>query len=380
MITVIKPSWEWADLSLWKMDKITEHLEKCGRTCYRSEDRITPDSADKFVRKICRKNHVSVLEHEGLTARIVCSRAASHQLVRHRIAAYCLSGDTEVVAFTASKRRSPKRWTLKQLYEWSSDPKRKGRLQLIRLRSVDNEGRLVPGKIRKVFDSGEQEVFEVKTRFGRSIKATAKHRFLTDDGWKPLAAIKVGDKLFSNGLPAYKNPAVMSVFQDEIVSITPAGLEHTYDIEMEGPNHNFVANGLVVHNSQESMRYVNYGKRGLQVICPPSIGVPPGEYTEYGIGGRGLSQIQIDWLCCVEMCYTEYLRELDQGVRPEDARFVLPHACKTEVIATYNMRTWRHVIEERGLNKHAQWEIREIFHDIYEHLRWRLPAIFEDLE
>ena len=124
------------------------------------------------------------------------------------------------------------------------------------------------------------------------------------------------------------------------------------------------------------MRYVNYGKRGLQVICPPSIGLPVGEY-----GGvpESCTDRQANWLITIHRCYQEYLDEVKEGVKPEDARFVLPNACKTELVATYNLRTWRHVIQERGLNKHAQWEIRGIFSSILGDLYARLPCMFDDL-
>ena len=81
---------------------------------------------------------------------------------------------------------------------------------------------------------------------------------------------------------------------------------------------------------------------------------------------------------CGEAFYS-YERLLENG-RPEDARYVLPNACKTELAVTYNMRTWRHVIRERALNKHAQWEIRGIFLKAYETLKFNIPEVFGDLE
>lgn len=63
-------------------------IEKAGRTCYKSEDKITDDSAEKFCKMIQTRNHMSVLEHASATFRIICDRGVSHELVRHRIAAY----------------------------------------------------------------------------------------------------------------------------------------------------------------------------------------------------------------------------------------------------------------------------------------------------
>ncbi len=63
-------------------------LERAGRVCYKSEDKITADSAAKFVRGLIANGHHSVIEHESLSVRIVCDRGVSHELVRHRLASY----------------------------------------------------------------------------------------------------------------------------------------------------------------------------------------------------------------------------------------------------------------------------------------------------
>ena len=221
MIEVVKPGFSWADLTLEKMPHIEKHIERCGRVCYRSEDKITSTSSERFVRNICRNKHESVLEHEVLTAHIVCSRSCSHQLVRHRIAAY----------------------------------------------------------------------------------------------------------------------------------------------------------------SQESQRYCNYGRSdGLKVICPPSTGLNPGLYYVGEMAQEsGWTNEELRWLACMEMCYTEYLVSLDQGMKPEDARYVLPNACKTEVVTTFNLRQWRHVLKTR-CESHTQWEVRGIMDEIRKWLIWKLPSIFEDLK
>lgn len=64
------------------------HLERCGRVCYKSEERITLESAPQFIRQIIARGHESVLEHFSITVRFVCDRGVSHELVRHRIASF----------------------------------------------------------------------------------------------------------------------------------------------------------------------------------------------------------------------------------------------------------------------------------------------------
>ena len=68
--------------------KILKRIEKAGRTCYKSEDRITEESAESFVRMLIERGHESVLEHESITVRFVCDRGVSHEIVRHRLASY----------------------------------------------------------------------------------------------------------------------------------------------------------------------------------------------------------------------------------------------------------------------------------------------------
>lgn len=63
-------------------------IEKAGRTCYKSEDKITDNSAEKFCKMIQTRNHMSVLEHASATFRITTDRGVTHEIVRHRIAAY----------------------------------------------------------------------------------------------------------------------------------------------------------------------------------------------------------------------------------------------------------------------------------------------------
>jgi len=69
-------------------DEILENIERCGRICYKSEERITPDSAQTFVRNIIRSGHESVIEHETITVKVICDRGVTHEIVRHRIASY----------------------------------------------------------------------------------------------------------------------------------------------------------------------------------------------------------------------------------------------------------------------------------------------------
>jgi len=67
---------------------VLQNIERAGRTCYKSEEKITGESAAEFCGMILRRGHHSVLEHESATVRFVVDRGVSHELVRHRLCAF----------------------------------------------------------------------------------------------------------------------------------------------------------------------------------------------------------------------------------------------------------------------------------------------------
>jgi len=83
---IIKPSVEIIDS--FDGQDVIKKIELCGRVCYKSEDKITDDSAYKFIENIIKRGHESVLEHFSFSVKFICDRGISHEIVRHRIASY----------------------------------------------------------------------------------------------------------------------------------------------------------------------------------------------------------------------------------------------------------------------------------------------------
>ncbi len=67
---------------------ILKTIEVAGRTCYKSENAITNDSAIQFCKNLIKRGHEAMLEHASLSVRFTCDRGVSHEIVRHRIASY----------------------------------------------------------------------------------------------------------------------------------------------------------------------------------------------------------------------------------------------------------------------------------------------------
>lgn len=83
---VIKPSVEimtTVDRSI-----LYKQIERAARTCYKSEDKITDDSAVKMVKALKDRQHTAMLEHAFVTVKFICDRGVSHEIVRHRPASY----------------------------------------------------------------------------------------------------------------------------------------------------------------------------------------------------------------------------------------------------------------------------------------------------
>lgn len=117
--------------------------------------------------------------------------------------------------------------------------------------------------IRKAL-TGTKETFQITVGFNnKKITATSNHPFyrLNPDGlkageennmaqWTPLAELNVGDHIaVVLGITPHKDIAMMGIGYEKITSIEPMGEAEVYDIEVDG-THNFIAEGIVAHNSE----------------------------------------------------------------------------------------------------------------------------------
>ena len=87
---IVKPSFDvFEDLeNPVYTSMIMRKLEMIGRTCYKSEENITNESASRFVQHLIKNGHEAMLEHASLTVRFIVDRGVSHELVRHRMASF----------------------------------------------------------------------------------------------------------------------------------------------------------------------------------------------------------------------------------------------------------------------------------------------------
>lgn len=81
---LVKPSIQF----LWATKNSLETIERAGRTCYKSEDKITEGSAERFVIMLLEYEHHAMIEHASTSYRVICDRGVTHEIVRHRLFSY----------------------------------------------------------------------------------------------------------------------------------------------------------------------------------------------------------------------------------------------------------------------------------------------------
>ena len=140
-------------------------------------------------------------------------------------------------------------------------------------------------------------------------------------------------------------------------------------IANRGFSHELVRHRLA-NFSQESTRYANYSKgkfnNEITVIEPHWI-------------QRNKKAFIYSWMGQIEKTELAYLDLLNRGLKPEDARGVLPIDVKTEINITANMREWRSIFKLRT-EKHAHPSMRQLMIPLLEELQELLPELFGDIE
>jgi thymidylate synthase (FAD) len=171
--------------------------------------------------------------------------------------------------------------------------------------------------------------------------------------------------------PCREGMSKRGVRWEVVKSITPAGEEMTYDIEVSGKHHNYVANGLVVHNSYNEMsaRYiplpdVNYTPSIERLMVNSKSNKQAGTI-------KGADELTAEaasmYLLQLEAMYETqeglYQHALKMGVPKELARIHLPVGRYSRMRASANLRNWLAFLTLR-MDSKAQWEIRQYANEV----------------
>ena len=138
-------------------------------------------------------------------------------------------------------------------------------------------------------------------------------------------------------------------------------------VTCRGVSHELVRHRLASY-TQESTRYVSYGSRPPQAIVPwHLLGYNDPDMCNFWHGGMDIE-------------FGLYLEALKRfGWKPQEARGFLPNDCKTEVVTTMNLRSFRHFIGLRTAPS-AHPDMQVIAREILRQLYAICPVLFQDLQ
>lgn len=295
-MNIIKPSFE----IITEQDPLKK-IELCGRVCYKSEDKITADSAERFVKSLIERGHESVLEHAEI---IIKCGAADFTQIRDLCEVFKHNYGIEIM--------------------------------LRMTRNVLKDQYIISGNVRMWRD------------FMRAL-----YKVYGKDSWfvRPLTLFR--GVLFDdvNTTPKTTETTAEIITAEQLEKGIETDVHRTETVRFivdRGVSHEIVRHRMASF-SQESTRYCNYGGE-VTFIAPP--------FACY------------EWVKAMEYAEKTYSIMIEKGMKPQQARSVLPNSTKTELIMTTNIQNWKHFFELRTAEAvHPQ--MREVAIPLFEEMKRR---------
>lgn len=365
------------------------------------------------------RGHFGPLEHPQIVLNFGWfPHSTMQQLRTHRVGVsfdvQCLAGDTEVTFVDTSG--APYQLKISGLYDrWTQED---GTVRTRQIRVLnESTGIFETSYVQDVLCSGLQPVYRLTLADGKTLDCTTNHRLFTSQGWQTMKdavglvvdedhqalAMTRACEVMCNGAPVAAYPEVkaspaetfwprtqstpgsnqsysgesrLRAHPIKVIDVEFLGFQTTYDLEIQGEWHNFVANGLVVHNS---FRYtgsrlleVAEGKREVEdVFYLRPLGFyadRQGKKYEYTAEQR---QQDIAW--CLEAC-DRYKTRIEQGFSEEHARGLIPFDVRQHWVMSANVRSLMHILDLRAKGD-AQLEIQQMCELIWPHFEAWVPAV-----
>ena len=289
---VISPSVEVWPVDVADPKSVMRHIERAGRVCYKSEDRITDESCEQFIANVIDRGHTAVLEHGTL---IVYATGDTE---------YYLNVLRDAVHFEQFMRMTRVADPVRQLYK----------------------GIYVSGNVRawrEVIETGlkgnlwiPSALEAILGQYGLLFEDLLKINRHDNPGWER---------------PAY-DPKECCVIDQRNLQPYERMTHGSYTVRFvcdRGVSHEIVRHRLASY-CQESTRYCNYSKGkfdGELTFIKPCFFEE--ETAKYGA-----------WLDAVRLTESFYLELISLGATPQEARSVLPNSLKTELVMTARADEW----------------------------------------
>lgn len=288
-------------------------IELAGRTCYKSEDKITENSAKEFVDRMIKLGHGAMLEHGTIYLN------APEQTY------------TETLEDEFGKFNNPNNGLV--------DRYRKNKYSKVNSVAADEELRKKYPKVRP---------FKLTHHY-----ITTNLRVIIENGWEK-------DLEWQCEPTEHHEKRITAKF-----------------ICDRGVSHEFVRH-RVFSFAQESQRYCNYNKdkfnNELTFIRPTWLNIPTGDYTYWDGDWCDIDNMKIqlpsdngvadNFLWCLNNAGMQYRLLINKGLKPQEARGVLPNATKTELVMTGFESDWEHFFSLRCSSK-AHPDAKKLADELY---------------
>jgi thymidylate synthase (FAD) len=310
-------------------------MEFAGRVCYNSTQRM--GTAPEFIAARVREQHEDIVEHVVVTVRVHGTQEPMGWRLHNRHCEVSQLGEME--------------WLVSANVRVWLDFFRKG----IALAALPLLWPVAPAVFREISAAPSTAAPSTAAQGAQPLPAFS-HAFQRADQ-SALLPIEQGPMRVT--LLGYTQP----VLDDPALLLDHGAATFFFEGISRACTHQLVRHRLASF-SQESQRYVALSKGGWQAIVPPAVAANPEAQAELA-----------EFWQIAEQKYTR-LREL--GIRKEDARFLLPNAAQTRIVATMNYAAWSHFLWLRAVDKAAQWEIRALGQAVLHVLYCLAPAVFAE--
>lgn len=299
---LIKPSTEILDPFDYNQEDILKRIELIGRVCYKSEDKITEDSAEKFVKMLIKNGHESVLEHINFCV-VFTVPNAFHSYILNDLHAMSQAGrgfeSTWIHQMITDENQFTILFNARTLRDWLFN-------------STAPLTRNIASEIKKVCPLLLEDLLshvDFSNHFSESIV---------------------------NNLRLHQLPTRHPYYCTTVKFVVDRGVSHE----------------LVRHRinaiSQESTRYCNY-KGGITFIIPLWTNIRPGNYLDIeDYDEEHIEKATYAWVKDMINCEKLYKDMIDiHHWSPQQARSVLPNSLKTELYLTASRQQWEHIFYMR---------------------------------
>lgn len=295
--------------------RMIELIEICGRTAYKSEDRITPESARTFVLMLKGLGHLSVLEHSNIVLKLERSTTAASSPASQP----ALPSSAQEWADLLLKLLGPRNG-----YH---------RLAILPSPVPGEEALAVAGSCRAWVETLvrlEREAPSLHLFFLYHLGRFCPSLFPEPSGAAPAvlpwtASLMAEDEQFARLKERPESDLPVFVFK----FVCDRGITHE------------VVRHRVFAYTQESTRYVNYKNRGLTLILPEELTPYYDAATETF---RETPDIVRQWVERAETLFAWYQEDLQRGLQPQIARDILPNLLKSEIFASGRWSGWKHFV------------------------------------